>query len=52
MNYGGSYPCIQLPFIRFGFGKGFIEIEVYTSECVPAGCHSLSLPFEIFRKNV
>lgn len=27
-----------------------MKIEAYTSECVPAGCHSLSLLFEFFRK--
>lgn len=27
-----------------------MKIEDYTSECVPAGCHSLYLPFEFFRK--
>lgn len=27
-----------------------MKIEAYKSEFVPAGCHSVSLPFEILRK--
>ena len=43
MNCGVSYPCIQLPFIRFGVGGEFgMKMEAHTRECMPAGCHSLS----------
>lgn len=53
MNCEFSLPCTQLLFISFGFGRGLCDMktEACEREYVPAGCHDLSLPFEIFRKN-